>query len=301
MLHLMSMTTQTLRADGDSFAGRLSERAGGLSPAEQRVAEHLLSGGTAVLVRSAAKIAADLGLSDATVVRTAQALGYRGFGELKAAVAAHHDELTLSERLRGSLSEASEGSFLTSSIDQQIEALELLGRRVTGTEFERAVDLAAAADRVVWCGIGPSAHLAGYAALLGNRVGSPSTAFVHSGSDFADELITMRPTDAVVVLAYGRLHHHVVVLLERARIIGAPVILVTDRTPDAVQERVDVVLNAGRGKPGLFASHATTTLLLEAFVLGLAARDDTHASDQLEDLNDVRAALAGRRLDVDPR
>jgi len=42
-------------------------------------------------------------------------------------------------------------------------------------------------------------------------------------------------------------------------------------------------------------------VLLEALILGLAASDAGRADASLVALNDLRAALAGRRLDVDDR
>ena len=54
-------------------------------------------------------------------------------------------------------------------------------------------------------------------------------------------------------------------------------------------------------RPGLFASHGTTLILIESLVLAVAAGNRADAEESLATLNDLRAALAGRRLDVDPR
>jgi hypothetical protein len=61
-----------------------------------------------------------------------------------------------------------------------------------------------------------------------------------------------------------------------------------------------VRLNAGRGTPGLFATHSPTIVLIEALVLALAAADPERAETSLATLNELRRDLAGRRLDVDP-
>ena len=63
-----------------------------------------------------------------------------------------------------------------------------------------------------WSGVGPSAHLAGYAAFLFRRLGKDSGVLTHAGFDAADELLGLRAGHAVVILAYGRLHRHVRVL-----------------------------------------------------------------------------------------
>jgi hypothetical protein len=55
----------------------------------------------------------------------------------------------------------------------------------------------------------------------------------------------------------------------------------------------------GRGTPGLFASHATALVVIEALVLAIAAIDQAESEASLARLNELRAALTGRRIDVD--
>jgi len=279
----------------------VAARYGVLTPAERRVADHLVSAGPEVVLVSAAALAAELGTSDATVVRTAKALGFSGLGELRRALAAQGVEAPLAERLRRTLAEApGRDELLAATIARHLVALDDLARRVPAERFERAVEVLAESGRILWCGIGPSASLAGYAQLLSQRLGRPSAALTHTGTAFADELLTMREGDAVVVLAYGRVHPHVVVLLDRAERCGVPVVLVTDVLGGRLGARAAAVLECGRGAPGLFASHATTLVLLEALVLAVAAGAPAQAEASLAELNDLRAALAGRRVDVDP-
>ena len=152
-----------------------------------------------------------------------------------------------------------------------------------------------------WCGeaLDPPAHLAAYGQLITQRIGKSSTALVHTGTSFADELLTLASTDAVVVLAYGRLQPHVRVLLDHAATLEIPVVLMTDTLGRKLDAAVDVTLQCGRGTPGLFASHATTLVVIEALVLAIAAVDQAASEASLARLNELRAALAGRRIDVD--
>jgi DNA-binding MurR/RpiR family transcriptional regulator len=124
---------------------------------------------------------------------------------------------------------------------------------------------------------------------------------VHTGASFADELLGLAPDDAVVVFAYGRPQSHVDVLLARTRDLCVPVVLVTDALGRRYARKVDATLTSGRGRPGLFASHGTTVVLIEALVLAVASADRERAEQALSTLNDLRAALLGRRADVDAR
>jgi DNA-binding MurR/RpiR family transcriptional regulator len=251
---------------------------------------------------SAQEIASAVGTSDATVVRTAKSLGYESLRSLRQALADDNDDAELSARLRATIAGDPEAhDVLAGAAHRQLQALDGMLRRVTADEFDRATAVLAAAGRVWWCGTGPSAFLAGYGAFLCRRLGKPAGELTHAGADHADELMALGDGDAVVVLAYGRVHPYVHVLVDHAAAVGAQVVLVTDvRGSRRRALTVDVQLNAGRGTPGLFASHGPTIVLIEALVLAVAALDPDQATEALTTLNELRHSLSGRRVDVDP-
>ncbi len=88
-------------------------------------------------------------------------------------------------------------------------------------------------------------------------------------------------------------------LLEHAATLDAPVVLVPDPLGRKPGTGVATTLRSGRGTPGLFSSHGTTLVVIEALVLALAATDQAESERSLSKLNELRAALAGRRIDVD--
>ena len=249
---------------------------------------------------SAAALAERLGTSDATVVRTARSLGFAGLGELRRALAVRGSaEPLLAERLQRTLTETPPDALLANEIANLNVGLQTLADRITPHIFEQAVAVLTSRARVVWRGIGPSACLADYGRLLCERIGKTSNAMVHTGTSFADELVGLSEGDAVVMFAYGRPQVHNDVLLDRAAALAVPVILMTDTTNRRLVDRVDIALQSGRGVPGLFASHATTIVVVEALVLGIAAASRSTAESSLDLLNGFRASLAGRKLDVD--
>jgi DNA-binding MurR/RpiR family transcriptional regulator len=284
----------------DGFGERVAQRTPRLAPAERRVAEQLVALGPPASLLSAAALAERLGTSDATVVRTAKALGYRGLSEMRAALAAYASEPPIDERLRRTLDEMPHGDVLESVVRSHLAGIEAMTRNVASSEFAAAVSVLQKSERVVWRGVGPSAHLARYGQLLTQRIGKPSTALVHTGTSFADELLDIRRGDAIVVFAYGRTQPHVRVLLDHARSLRAPVVLMTDGAPRKVADRSrTTMLRIGRGTPGLFSSHAVTLVVVEAIVLAIADGQRSQADKTLTKLNELRAELLGRRIDVD--
>jgi DNA-binding MurR/RpiR family transcriptional regulator len=251
---------------------------------------------------SAQEIAAAVGTSDATVVRAAKTLGYETLRDLRRALADDDDDTDLPSRLEATIGTlASADDVLGTTVNGHLAALGNLVRRIPPETFDDDVGLLTATPHTWWSGTGPSAYLAGYAAFLSRRLGRSAGAFVHSDASHADELLAVREHHVVVVLAYGRIHPYVNVLLRRARDVHARSVLITDTLGQKLSSPADVRLNAGRGTPGLFASHAQTIVLLEALVLATAAADPNVSEAALAELNQLRSELTGRRFDVDPK
>src|SRR5215469_8136408 len=75
-------------SDRSAFDEQVSAALDALSPAEQRVARLIVEQKEAFLLGSAAQIGALVGTSDATVVRTAQSLGFESLAALREAALA---------------------------------------------------------------------------------------------------------------------------------------------------------------------------------------------------------------------
>ena len=271
----------------EPLARRVARSLGALSPAQRLVAEYLVGSGRSAMLDSASVIADRLGVSDATVVRTAKALGYSGLPELRRGLAGQVERWTLAERLQHTLAQG-DTDVLASAADSLVASVDVLVHHASGRRFDHAVEILGTADRLVWSGIGPSAPLAEYGALLARRMGRPSVALTRSGPSAADDLLEVRPSCGVVVLTYGRLHRHVDALLRRAAGQSVPVVLVTDVLESELGDRVAETLVCWRGTPGLFASHAPTMVLVEGLLMGLARLDPVRAESSLAELEELR-------------
>jgi DNA-binding MurR/RpiR family transcriptional regulator len=280
---------------------RVAASTAGLSPAEARVAQFFRDNRAEVMVASASALAAKIGTSDATVVRTAQALGYDGLDQLRRDLAqALRENLAPAARLARTLDTVGDDpdSALATTLDVHARALAALRRDVTPALFHQAVDRLAGARRVVAFGIGPSSAIADYFAIQLARFGLEAAALRQTGLLLADELHRLRRGDVVVILAYGRVYRELAVVLDRAHALGLARILITDTLGDALRGRVDLVLPVPRGRADQLSMHATTLALIEALLVGIAARRPDSTVASLKALNDLRAQLAGDDVEL---
>lgn len=284
-----------------SFDDRVSTSRDRLSPADLRAVQFFQDNRAEVMVASASALAAKIGTSDATVIRAARALGYAGLEELRRHLAEELRQTgSPAERMVRTLKEigGQPQSALGLTIDLHIAALESLRRDISPALFQAALDKLAAAQRVFVFGIGPSGALAEYFATQLGRFGVDAGSLTQTGILLADRLLRLRRGDLVVVLAYGRLYPELESLLAHASRLGLTMLLLTDTLGAELRRRVGLVLPVARGRTDSFSMHTTTLGLIEALLVGLAARQPERTVASLDLLNDLRANLVGRAMDL---
>lgn len=281
----------------DRLAAQLQALEAELPPAVLRVAHYLNHNRVAVLANSAAELAGMIGTSDATVVRTVQALGFHGLAELRQSIAAsigdgatplHHMRRTLDE-LAGKSGEAAAAADVV--IDTHAESLRRLQEKTSRAQIHAAIAALHPAKRIVIYAAGPSRPLAEYLRVLLTRHGRNAKTIGQGGLGLADDLLDLSAQDGLLILSYGKPYREVLQTASEAGILGIPVVLVTDTPHSKVAKSASVIIAARRGRAEHVALHATTLIALEALVMGLAVANRAHTVRTLARLGTLRAAL----------
>jgi DNA-binding MurR/RpiR family transcriptional regulator len=282
-----------------TFAERAASALHRASATEKAVIRFFQDNREEVLVASAAELAAKIGTSDATVIRATQALGYSGLDDLRRHLASElRTSLSPAARLARTLGAVKRdvASALGMMINIHVEALEALRRDIGTSQFQAAVDVLAKARRVVVFGLGPSSAVAEYFAIQLGRFGVESATLTQTGLLLADGLHRLKRGDLVVMLAYSRVYPELATLLAQADRFGLAKILLTDTLSHALRKKVDLILPVARGNADWFSTHTATLGLLEALLVGLAAKRPSETLASLKNLNMLRSELAGEKM-----
>jgi DNA-binding MurR/RpiR family transcriptional regulator len=267
-----------------------------LSRSELTVAEHLVEMPIDVLIfRSAEQIAAEAGTSDATVIRTAKKLGFSGLPELKricsrtlARTAPAADRLE--HRFRAT------GDDLMNVANQMFdEAREVL----TSTQDELdehalycAVGMIEAAD-TVWClGMGTSETPAKHCATALSRIGMRARCSGASGFALANELIDLRPKDAVIMFHASREVAELNLVVDQITALGCKVVLVCGvQLRNTYQDKVSTVLTCLGVRSKLASWNLSAIVLAELVAYSVAVRNRDKALDAKKRLSDLRRGV----------
>jgi RpiR family transcriptional regulator, carbohydrate utilization regulator len=258
------------------LTSRLQRHFPRLSPKQQAVARVLVADPTFVAFASVAELAERAGVDPATVVRTCQSLGYRGWTELQDVVREDHSRRpTFADRVQeldtgnGELVDRVFAAAMQ-NVTETLEGLDL------GT-FHAAARTLGQADGVLVAAAGvsqgPGQFLTSSLQLLGRRA-----TLITGAADAGPALSSLRPGDVVLAVSVWRYLRSTIQVLEQAKEAGATTIAVTDSLVSAAATVADHVLVARTVTAGPRLGLAGIMTLMEALITQVAAEDPERAA-----------------------
>lgn len=241
--------------------------------------------------------------SQATVIRTAQKLGFSGAKEMKAACAELVDDSrNLPGIMKSRLVNLPSGSAAggPGDVAQAVTAsaadlILQLGRDLDPQLLSTVVAAVEASDRVVLYGLGTAFSIAEYAALELERIGFRAVALTGSGHMNADTLMRLHPDDALLVLAPRMIFQDIHAFLEHAVGRTAFTVVISQEFPSSALPGPAVHF----ALPGTVATPATESvaawILMDIIVAELARRYPERAVQTRTEIQRYREILSGRR------
>lgn len=261
-----------------------------LNPSERRVAEIFVDRADWTIEASAQEIADAAATSRATVVRTAQRLGFTGYPQLRVLLAR---DLGLAAGQHGTHDADSPDpvavfrAFLRDVALTTTDALALLD----GEAVRRVVDLLADAEDVLVVGNGLSSPVATEMAMRLNAIGR----YADAPTDHVEQGVRarrLRSGDVCVVVSGSGSTRPTMAAASAAAKAGAAVVALTASATSGLAELATVSLVVGLGAPSFRDEITRTSRLPQAIVAGGLVRALSERNP--EDARDAQA----RMLDV---
>lgn len=279
------MSPRRARAGGD-FDAVVRERYASLSPAHRQVADYLIADGRRAALEPVAAVARALGTSESTVVRFAQSLGFAGYPELREQLRERFlTTATSLDRLAAGAAEpgGARGSVLERVVAEDADALLATLAQIPAATFDRVVAAIVTARRTYVVGFRGSAGLA-LVLGMGLRIFLPETRVVAVNvGDTAEELLSLRRGDLVIVISVLRYAGHTLEILHYAHDARARTVAITDSPVSPVARLADHVLLVRPTAPRSMASYAAIASLASALTEAVAARKGPSAGRALRD------------------
>ncbi len=283
------MWSSSLIRQSDSY-NIILKKYDSLSKQQKKIADYIIRHSDEVVFLSITRLAGVLGVSEATIVRFAQNLGYKGFPELKSDLVSYYREYRAhGGRMNRPIAAIPDDPFNFSRIvESELQFLKSAATTVDRESLKGAVDEILHARTIYIFGNGGNECLVNH---LGFRLSRFKLHVIQqsvSGKNLFEKLLAIDRKDLVIeyhfyksTIDFRRLMN----VCEEKRI---PVLLITDSLLPPIVKKAKVVLHAERGPAGTFHSQVVPVAINNAIIDGVASRLGKKADDALSELSEMR-------------
>lgn len=244
-----------------------------LSPKYSMLADYILQHPDEGAFSTAAELAQAANVSEATVIRFANALSYDSYGDFRRDFQRWMtDELTTIHRMQDSVAEPSRDDLLSQVLYAEIQNLEKTLGSVSQHDLELAANLMLDADELFVVGLRASAGLARYLAYEAAEIVPRVNALTTGG---LDSIASVASCTSGLLIAFGfpRYPRETIEIIQAARQAGLSTIAITDSFTSPLAERSDLVLFTAGGSNGPVDLYSAPMAVASCIVLQAARTD----------------------------
>ncbi|MDD4492986.1 MAG: MurR/RpiR family transcriptional regulator [Eubacteriales bacterium] len=253
---------------------KISEMYASFSKGQKLIADYINRQYGKAAYMTAAKLGETVGVSESTVVRFADELGYEGYPKFqKALQELIKSKLTSVQRIEVSKSRINEDDVLKSVLQSDMEKLKITLDEIDKDQFNKIVEIILNARRIYILGVRSSAPLAGflgfYFNLLFDDIRIVNTT---SESEVFEQIVHAGKGDLLIGISFPRYSRRTLKSMEFAKSQGATAIAITDSKESPLAKAADYSLFA-RSDMASFADSLVAPLsVINALIVALGLR-----------------------------
>ena len=212
------------------FISRINENYARMSKGQKAIASYIYDNFEQAAFMTAAKIGAEVGVSESTVVRFATFIGYDGFPEFQRDLESFiQDKLSSVSQIDFRYGKSSQSDILNSVLGSDIEKIQHTIENLDPNAFETAVDFMLNAKHVYIMGLRSCEPLARFLHFYLSMV-RPDVILISTTSvtETFEQMIRVNEEDCVVGISFPRYSMRTLKALEFAKDRSAKVVSITD-------------------------------------------------------------------------
>ncbi len=237
---------------------------------------------------TASKLGEQVNISESTVVRFANALGYNGYPKLqKALQELIKTKLTTVQRLELSNHQITQDTIIRDVIKSDIENIQATLEELDKEEFFRIVKAIYAARKIYVVGFRTSTILTELLGYYLNLILDNVTVVNYGISDIFEQLIRVSSEDIVIGISFPRYSRKTPEILEFLKGKGAKIVSITDSELSPLIEYCDYKLIAKSNMVSFVDSLVAPLSLINALIISIARSGKEDITNIFEDLEDI--------------
>ena len=259
-------------AQGNDVLKRINERYPHLSKGQKLLANYITEHYEKAVYLTASKLGQIVGVSESTVVRFANELGYDGYPSLQRALEELVKvRLTALQRMEVSKGRMDQSHILTSILQADMDNIKATLEMADEEEFKKAVDAILRSRRIYILGVRSCASLAAFLGFYMNLL-FDDVRLIHTNSvsETFEQMLKIGAEDVVIGISFPRYSKRTVRAMEFAKSRGAKVVAVTDSDVSPLIPFSDYTLKARSDMVSFVDSLVAPLSLLNSLIVALS-------------------------------
>lgn len=259
------------------------------SKGQKLIASYILDHYEKAAYMTASKLGNLVGVSESTVVRFANELGFEGYPEFQHSLQELiRNMLTSIQRIEVTNDLIGDGDVLDKVLISDAERIKHTLESVNRQSFNEAVDKIVSANNIYIIGVRSSSSLAGFL-HFNLRMVFDNIRFVQStsGSDMFEQIMHLRPDDTMIAVSFPRYSKRIINAVEYAHEVGANVIAITDSEMSPMAQYADELLTAESDMVSYVDSLVAPLSIINAIIVAVSRKCPDKFRDQLRKLENI--------------
>jgi len=259
-----------------------------LSKGHKLIAEYIINNYDKAAFMTAATLGKIVNVSESTVVRFANNLGYNGYKELqKELQELIKNKLTTVQRISMSNEYSNSENILKSAMEKDMENIEKTINEVGHDSLQQATDLILNANNVYILGLRSSSFLAGYLGFYLSFLIKEVKVVTSGPNDLFEQLLKADSNDVIIGISYPRYSKRTLEALDFCREKGCKIISITDSLISPASKYSNISLIASSDMLSFVDSLVAPMSLINALIVSIGIEKKEEITSYFEDLEAI--------------
>ena len=259
-----------------------------LSKGQKLIAEYILKHYDKAAFMTAAKLGTSVGVSESTVVRFANELGFSGYPKLqKALQELIKNKLTTAQRIELSNDFITEENALKGVLKADMENIRSTLEKINHKTFEDVVELIFKAKRIYIIGLRSSTALSDFLGFYLNVILDNVKVVNYGVSDIFEQMFTVSEGDLVIGIGFPRYAKRTIEALTFAQSRNAKVVAITDSLLSPLAAQADYSLIAQSNMASFVDSLVAPLSAINALIIAVGLREKEKISSTYSSLESI--------------
>ena len=259
-----------------------------LSKGQKLIAEYILKNYDKAAFMTAAKLGVSVGVSESTVVRFANELGFSGYPKLqKALQELIKNKLTTVQRLELRNDYFSDGDALKGVLKADMENIRATLEKINENVFEDVVKSIFEAKRIYIIGLRSSTALSEFLGFYLNIILQNVKVVSYGISDVFEQMINVSEGDLVIGIGFPRYAAKTIDALAFSQDRGAKVVALTDSLLSPLATKADYTLIAQSKMASFVDSLVAPLSVINALIIAVGMREKENISNVFAGLEEI--------------